>query len=224
MSTIQVEDFLPKYPNIFKSEVDLFNLYEEDFYEAIFKKKEFYSQKLPREEIKPEKGEPLKHQKIVAHFLSSKTPYDSLLLFHIMGTGKTCSAVTAIEQIKNEDSTIKGALILVRGDSLKKNFINELVNVCTKGQYIPENIDRYPTEMGKTGAINRMISEFYEFNTFEVFAKHINKMVENGEEDKIKERYSNMIIVIDEAHNLRLQTKTVSMYTGIHRNCFSLQT
>jgi hypothetical protein len=33
------------------------------------------------------------HQAFVRNFLSSQTPYNSLLLFHGLGSGKTCSAI-----------------------------------------------------------------------------------------------------------------------------------
>src|SRR5690242_11401309 len=119
-----IDDFLPKYPNIENGDDDLFNPYEENFYSTIFHKKEFYQDKLDAIEAKPEKpGNPMKHQKLIATFLSSYTPYDSLLLVHEPGSGKTCSAVTTIEKIKSELSSIKGALILVKGERLIPNFV-----------------------------------------------------------------------------------------------------
>jgi len=93
------------------------NPYEEDFYQAIFRKKEFYDEKLPKIEDFPDQaGVLMKQQKLVARFLSSYTPYDSLLLMHFMGTGKTCTSVGVIEQIKKEANGIDGALILAKGN------------------------------------------------------------------------------------------------------------
>ena len=37
---MEIEDFLPKYPNINKKKDDILNPYEDDFYNAIFRKKE----------------------------------------------------------------------------------------------------------------------------------------------------------------------------------------
>lgn len=85
-----IYEFLPKYPNIEKSSYDLFNPYEaENFYEAIFTKKEFYDNKLEEvEDFPEERGTLMKHQRLIARFLSSHTPYNSLLLVHEMGLAR----------------------------------------------------------------------------------------------------------------------------------------
>ena len=80
----------------------------------------------------------MKNQKIIARFLSSHTMYDSLLLVHQMGSGKTCSAIGAIEKIKNENSSITGVYIFASGVNLLNNFKKELRDKCTSGQYVPE--------------------------------------------------------------------------------------
>ena len=41
------------------------------------------------------------HQIFVKHFLSSYTPYNSLLLYHGLGTGKTCSAISVAEEMRD---------------------------------------------------------------------------------------------------------------------------
>jgi hypothetical protein len=41
------------------------------------------------------------HQSFVKNFLSFQTPYNSLLLFHGLGTGKTCSAIGITEEMRN---------------------------------------------------------------------------------------------------------------------------
>ena len=72
--------------------------------EKIARKKEFYDEKLDREEKVPRSGsgKMMRHQKIVSRFMSSHTPYNSLLLFHSMGVGKTCSAFATTERIRQE--------------------------------------------------------------------------------------------------------------------------
>ena len=93
----------------------------------IFKKKEFYDEKLSAKEVPPnQKGQLMKHQKIISRFLSSNTIYDSLLLVHTMGSGKTCSAIGAIEQIKNESNNFKGVYVFAKGVGLLDNFVKEL--------------------------------------------------------------------------------------------------
>lgn len=200
-----IEDFLTKYPNIhnFSSEKgssNMMNPYEDDnFNMNIYKKKEFYQNRLDQhEETINESGELYKHQKIVSLFLSSNTLYDELLLFHEMGTGKTCSSIAAIEKIRSEKSSIDGAIIFAKGEGLLNNYMNEILFKCTKGQYIPEDFDNL-TENEKTHRIRKELGKFYDFHTFETFAK----IVRNTSNDELTNKYSNKIIVIDEIHNLR---------------------
>ena len=195
-------DFLPKYPNINKNSNEIFNPYDGNFYQNIFHKKEFYDEKLDKTEDFPEEvGGLLKHQKIIARFFSSHTDYDQLLLVHEMGTGKSCSAIGAIEEIKKSGGFRK-ALYLAKGESLINNFMNELIFKCTDGRYIPENYDNL-TKLEQTHRKKKMVKDYYNFNTFETFAKYIK----NTRESEIRKEYNNTIIIIDEVHNLRIQEK-----------------
>lgn len=233
---MEIEDFLPKYPNINKKNENVLNPYEDDFYSAIFKKKEFYDERLDQiENLPSEKGVLMKHQSIIARFLSSHTMYNELLIVHQMGTGKTCSAIGAIEQIKGENSTIKGAYIFAAGRNLLNNFKKELRDKCTAGQYVPEghteeldngciraNVVREKrlTELELNIRSRKLYENFYNFNigqnkptTFETFAKHLTKLKDSD----IIQMYSNNIIVIDEVHNLRIQDVTSDGTKDIYR-------
>ena len=68
----------------------------------------------------------MNHQKIIARFMSSRTPYNGLLLIHEMGSGKTCSAIGVIEQIRSESKTndFQGAIIFGSGKNILANFPN----------------------------------------------------------------------------------------------------
>lgn len=195
----QIAQFLPKYPNIFQRPENILNPYDGNFYNEIYMKKEFYVERLPLEESKPDKpGTLLKHQKIIARFLSSHTLYDGILLLHEPGTGKTCAAVAAIEQIKVEKMGYKGALIFLKGKDLKTSFKKELVEQCTSGQYIPQEWD---TKLEYDRRMNVLLNEFYKFNTLQLFAK----LLRGISDAEIIHKYSNHIIVIDEVHNLRIK-------------------
>ena len=197
-----IKEFLPKYPNIVQEKEELFNPYNNEFYENIYHKKEFYDEKLDKTESFPEEvGGLLKHQKIIARFFTSHTNYDQLLLVHEMGTGKSCSAIGAIEQIK-ADGGFKGALYLAKGDALVNNFMNELIFKCTDGRYIPEDYDNL-TKIEQVHRKKKAIRDYYSFNTFETFAKYIKKV----SDDVLRKDYNNHVIIIDEVHNLRIQEK-----------------
>ena len=197
-----IYEFLPKYPNIVENKDTLLNPYNNNFYENIYRKKELYDEKLDKfEEFPDEVGGLLKHQKIISRFFSSRTDYDQLLLVHEMGSGKSCTAIGAIEEIKLVGG-FKKVLYLAKGEALINNFINELIFKCTDGRYIPENYDKL-TKLEQTHRKKKMIKDYYNFNTFETFAKYIN----NTNDFMIKTEYNNCIIVIDEVHNLRIQEK-----------------
>ena len=61
------------------------------------------------------------HQKIVRDYINIYTPYRGLLLFHGLGSGKTCSSIAIAEGIKND----KKVLIMTPA-SLKDNYVEEL--------------------------------------------------------------------------------------------------
>lgn len=63
----------------------------------------------------------LVHQKIVRDYINIYTPYRGLLLYHGLGSGKTCSSIAIAEGIKND----KKVLIMTPA-SLKDNYIEEL--------------------------------------------------------------------------------------------------
>lgn len=204
---LSIENFFFKYPNIYESPYSVLNPYDnQKFNDVIATKKEFSNLKLSKTEPITKKGTGVqyKHQKIITRFMNSKTPYNELLLFNEMGTGKTCTAVSVIESFRKTFSdddlwkNINGAVICAKGSSLLKNFINELVFSCTDGRYIPENYERL-TSYEKTFRVKKKISDFYETHTFETLARELSKMTDLN----IIQRFSNKIFVVDEVHNLR---------------------
>lgn len=197
-----ITEFLPKYPDISKFDDVLFDPYiGTDFYQGVFKKKELNELRLENVEQFPQhSGELMRHQELISRFLSSHTLYNELLLIHEMGTGKTCSAGAAIEKVRNENSGIKRALYLAKGEGLINNFIDEIIFKCTDGRYIPKNYKSL-TDLEKVHRKKKAINDFYSWGTFETFAKQINRMSPQD----IHRDYDNTIIVIDEVHNLRIQ-------------------
>ena len=64
------------------------------------------------------------HQAFVRNFLSSQTPYNSLLLFHGLGSGKTCSAIGVCEEYRDymKSFGIKKRIIIVASPNVQYNF------------------------------------------------------------------------------------------------------
>lgn len=166
------------------------------------------------------------HQIFVKRFLSPQTPYQSLLLFHDVGVGKTCTAISIAEQYLNlYDKRVLVILSSTLRDNFKKQIFDitrydlerHTANLCTGTRYADMVVNR--AQMSKDEfekAINKIISKHYQFMGYkELFEllKKIRDHVEKTERDakkherryksKIEEIFSDRLIIIDEAHNLR---------------------
>ena len=220
------EDLFVTYPT--PSAQEKLNYYAKmgSYYDLNMRKKEFNTLKLSQTEAKPKRGLPLKHQEFVSKFLSPYTFNDRLIAFHGLGTGKTCLAVQFSELARKINKNQNKTLVLVRGPTSVKNFKRELANVCTDGAYIPQNIEKKNKETGKKYFIKltpeqraiktgKLIKKNYNIETFIKFSNDLSKMTD----EQIEKAYSDTIIIVDEAHNLRFQPKEskVSLYEQVYR-------
>ena len=64
------------------------------------------------------------HQIFVRNFLSFQTPYNSLLLYHGLGSGKTCSAISVSEEMRTymNQLGITQRIIVVASPNVQDNF------------------------------------------------------------------------------------------------------
>lgn len=196
---VEIEKFIPEYPQRVRP----------DFSYRIARKEEFNELKLPISEKVPDKpGIPLLSQKLQARFFSSYTDYEAGLMFHGLGTGKSCLASLIVENAKANGHQKRPALVIVPGAGLKKSITKDIAERCTAGQYLPEITEtekRFSTKEQlkrlKNRRINKLVSGTYDIRTLQKFLKKLPP------DREIKRIYSNRIIIIDEAHNLRIQTK-----------------
>ena len=63
----------------------------------------------------------LTHQKIVRDYINIYTPYRGLLLYHGLGSGKTCSSIGIAEGLKDDKK-----VIILTPASLRMNYLEEL--------------------------------------------------------------------------------------------------
>ena len=73
------------------------------------------------EDNNSEKFDLLSHQKVVRDYLDAVTPYRGLLVYHNLGTGKSCTSIAVTEGMKSK----KKVIIMVPA-ALKKNYEYEL--------------------------------------------------------------------------------------------------
>lgn len=187
---LQLEDFLPVYPNVT----------DKGFYQNLYDKYEFRELKLS-EKQEADFSDYLPSQKIVARFLSSYTPYNNLLLYHEMGTGKTCAAVGVAENLRLYG--FRKCVYISKGEGLHNNFKNEVAFKCTKkNEYLKKNKTSNVQEFDK-----KKFDEFYICSTYQTF---INQSPAN---------YDNCVFILDEVHNLIVKDYKVqeSTYNKFHQ-------
>jgi hypothetical protein len=74
------------------------------------------------------KFELMPHQLFVKNFMSFQTPYNGLLLYHGLGSGKTCSAIGIAEEMRQymKQVGIKQRIIVVASPNVQGNFRMQL--------------------------------------------------------------------------------------------------
>jgi|UniRef100_A0A6C0BYI0 hypothetical protein len=76
------------------------------------------------------KFKPLTHQEVVRDYINLYTPYRGLLIYHGLGSGKTCASIGIAESYANiamaEGIKNAGEIIVMTPASLRKNYVNDL--------------------------------------------------------------------------------------------------
>ena len=136
------------------------------------------------------------HQMFVRNFMSFQTPYNGLLLFHGLGTGKTCSSISVCEEMRTylQQLGITKRIIIVASPAVQKNFkmqlfdetklreVNGLWNIkaCTGNKFIkeinPMNMKGLTLDKVKR-QIKRIISQSYHFQGYGEFSNYINRVM-----------------------------------------------
>ena len=102
----------------------------------------------------------LTHQKIVRDYMNLYTPYRGLLLYHGLGSGKTCTSIAIAEGMKDSKS-----IIVMTPASLRANYVGELKKcgdlLYKKNQFwewIP--IDKYQESLKTMSAVLNLPQEY----------------------------------------------------------------
>jgi hypothetical protein len=136
------------------------------------------------------------HQIFVRNFLSYQTPYNSLLLYHGLGSGKTCSAIGVAEEMRTymKQTGLSKTILVVASPNVQDNFRLQLfderklkevggqwnLNVCI-GNTLLNEIN--PTSISGLSReriimqINTIIRKSYEFMGYNEFANYINRKI-----------------------------------------------
>lgn len=171
-----------------------------NFYRNItktFKKYKIHkTHKTEQELCNPKKFKLQNPQTFVASYISPKTPYRNLLVFHQIGSGKTCASIQIAEKWKQTHK-----IMVAVPASLILNFKKELISKCVDAQYITDKeVELLKTHKCTTmihknilKTINKRISKHYEIISHQILIQKIkNKSL----------RLKNKVLIIDEIQNL----------------------
>lgn len=190
------------------------------FEEKIYEKEEFNMFEIPKESkglfnvCENKDFEISAHQLFLKNYLTKETPYNGALLFHGVGVGKTCSAITISENFRDLYASREKRIIILCSKNIKigwkKTIFNPDLgeNQCTGNIFLKRNIK-------SRREVNRLVRDYYEIMAYLSFANYVKRLVkikgkkyykESPEERErlvINELFSNRLLIIDEAHNLR---------------------
>ena len=165
-------------------------------------------------------------QMFVRNFLSFQTPYNNLLLYHGLGTGKTCSSILVCEEMREfmKDLGISKRIIIVCSPNVQENFKLQLfderklkningrwnLRACTGNSFIKEINPMYMEGLQKSKVVKQIkeiIRKSYLFMGYTEFSNYITRILKkftiNKERNAIEREFSHRLIVIDEVHNIR---------------------
>ncbi len=142
------------------------------------------------------------HQAFVKNFMSFQTPYSSLLLYHGLGSGKTCSAIGVCEEMRDymKQMGITKRIIIVASENVQDNFKLQLFDErklkevngiwsmrgCVGNKLLKEiNPMNMPMPKEKVvSQIKNLINTYYIFLGYVQFANYIIKTMNYEEEVK----------------------------------------
>jgi hypothetical protein len=143
------------------------------------------------------------HQIFVKNFLSFQTPYNSLMLYHGLGTGKTCSAISVSEEMRTymNQLGISQRIIVVASPNVQENFKLQLfderklklidglwnLRACTGNKYLKEINPMNMKGLSKEKVvrqIKRIINNSYLFLGYTEFSNYVSRISSTDDDNK----------------------------------------
>jgi hypothetical protein len=185
-------------------------LNDPNFNIKIAKRKEFqdtqydgkiYDIKTQAEKMCNAEFELMPHQLFVKNFLSFQTPYNSLLLYHGLGTGKTCSAIGIAEEMRSYMKQTGGnqRIMIIASPNVQNNFRQQIfderklmmeggnwnLNTCIGNALLkeinPSQVQNMPRDK-VISQINSLINQYYTFMGYGELANYIKRNISTNSE------------------------------------------
>ena len=156
------------------------------------------------------------YQTVVRNFLSNDTPYNGLLLYHGLGSGKTCAAITVAEEHRRflKQSGLPKKIYVLGNKNIKQNFKTQLFHeshlkkkdgewTCSNciGNAILREVHPSGTACTKEFLIKKIdlvLRKYYKYMGYLEFASMVN-----SHKKHTRDLFENCMIIIDEVHNIK---------------------
>jgi superfamily II DNA or RNA helicase len=122
-------------------------------------------------------------QILLRNYVSLPTVYESVLLYHMTGVGKSCSAITIAEGFKEYVYNMgRKIVVLVKNKNIQRNFVNELLSKCTADEYLSDAQKQFYFETNTINVeeknnlfnkVHRHINSYYTFLTYGSFVNRV---------------------------------------------------
>ena len=134
------------------------------------------------------------YQIFLKNYISNDTPYNSILIYHGTGTGKTCSAISIAENYRDVYHRENKKIIILSSGNIKQGWYNNIYNPsklldqCTGSTYGYLANDQEDTKMKR----DKLVKKYYDFFGYLKFANRIRDIYD----DECKIKYNEKIINI----------------------------
>ena len=212
---------------------------DEAYLEKLLAKREFRESKQPKitdkilqtDICKVNEFEYTPVQRFIAQFMSPNTPYNSMLLYHGVGVGKTCTAILTAESFL--DLTPKNKVYILAPPAIQTGFYRTIFDInrlkidldentpnqhdgCTGNRYLELTQTFFEKDKKEIEyRVNKLINKRYSIMGYVAFRNMIRdilsqipaslpeKRQRELEITLLKKEFSGSLIVVDEAHNMR---------------------
>jgi len=170
-------------------------------------------------------------QRFIAQFMSPDTPYNSMLLYHGVGVGKTCTAILTAEAFL--ELTPKNKVYILAPPAIQAGFYRTIFDItrlklgtdenspnqhdgCTGNRYLELTQMYYERDKKEIEfRVNKLINKRYAIMGYVAFRNMIRdilsqipaslpeKRQRELEVTLLKKAFSGSLIIVDEAHNMR---------------------
>ena len=162
-------------------------------------------------------------QIFLKNFISESTPYRGVFIWHGTGTGKTCASIVIAERFHRRVEETSKRVLMIVNRTIQNEFYKTIFNFekeaskssrqvvqCTGSTYKLGSDSKYLSSKKQEVHITKMIKDIYEITTKDSLRNKllketgwdgIKETINDNIKNKIKEIYSDRVIIVDEAHN-----------------------